>query len=165
MSTSKSTIVTDLESGVVLLEKYTRAGRLHREPNDGPALIKRAPTGQILEYSYCLKGQWHREDGPAHATFDASGAILEEAYSRDGYLHRDPKEGPAFTSRNVHGVVLHEHYIFHMEYYRDPADGPNFIRRDDSGILIEERYSKPGDQLPGRPQRRRRTRKLTLPEP
>lgn len=141
-----------METGVVVQEAYRLDGRLHRDPNEGPAYVYRDPeTGVVCEERYCWHGRLHREGGPAKVSYGGGGTVmLDEMYYRHGLLHRDPKLGPAYFERNDDGVAFMEVYYFNGSQYRDPADGPHLIARYDDGRIEAEEYSEPGQTPPPR---------------
>ena len=78
--------ITDLDTGVVVTEKYRLNGRLHRDPKEGPALVERDASN-------------------SHRTI--------EQYRWHGHLHRDPKEGPALTGwEKETGEIYWQEYRF-----------------------------------------------------
>lgn len=139
---------TNLDTGIVISERYLLGKRLHRDPSEGPAAVDRFDDGALHWFEYCVNGKPHREDGPSRVVYFANGLVREEAYSVLGHLHRDPMEGPACVRRNEQGVVTSEFYIFNREFYRDPAVGPHTIVRRDDGTVEREEYSKPGAKRP-----------------
>jgi hypothetical protein len=62
---------------------------------DGPAITRYHPNGQIAEDEHRRYGVRHRENGPAWRSFSPDGYPQWEAYYRDGRLHRD--DGPAYV--------------------------------------------------------------------
>ena len=149
----------DLQTGVVVVEEYRLNGKLHREPNEGPAYVYRNPEdGLIGQERYYWHGRLHRSDGPARVAYDITSTImLEENYYHHGLLHRDPKQGAAFIERNGDGVVVTENYFVNGFLYRDPADGPRHISRRDDGSVARQEFSELDEMPPcARPPRKRK---------
>jgi hypothetical protein len=149
----------DLDSGILIEEAYRLDGKLHRDPNEGPAYIRRSSEGTgVVEERYCWHGRLHRENGPAYVLYSTDRTVLiDEHYHRHGLLHRDPKEGPAWIER-VGSLVVVEEYCFNGQRYRDPADGPCYIGRSHTdGTIDSEEFSEPGAVLPRRDARRTRS--------
>ena len=142
--------VTSLNTGAIIEERYVFDGVLHREPREGPALVKRAEDGTTVFIGYYLDGRQHREDGPSRTEYWPDGSISSQIYSFFGKFHRDPDEGPAVVARIEQGggVVL-EKYCVYGKLFRDAAAGPCFIRRNPDGSVDEERYSPPDAKRPG----------------
>lgn len=108
---------TNLDTGAVILEKYVLAGRLHRDPFEGPALIERHDDGRLRQVEYHFNGRLHREDGPARVRYGSDGAVVHELYCLFGKVHRDPTEGPAYIARRDDGGV-------ESEIYSSPDEAP-----------------------------------------
>jgi hypothetical protein len=146
----------DLHSGILVLETYRLDGKLHREPKDGPAYIRRSDEGfGIIEERYYWRGKLHRENGPAYILYADNQLILEEEYyHRHGVISRDPKEGPAWVEY-FDGVKVNEEYVLNGVRYRDPADGPCYISRSFDGTVHLQEFSKPGAVRPTRHPSRR----------
>lgn len=150
----------DLETGVIVTEIYRKGYVRHRDPEEGPAEIRRdAATGVVVYEEYRRGGQLHREDGPAIVARNAStGIVVREGYYRHGLLHREPKEGPAEKIWDDTGriVVAEMYYLYHAPY-RDPADGPRCIRRNEkTGAIKSQQYDRPGVTRPEDPRAWRR---------
>lgn len=154
----------NLSNGVVVSEKYSRGGHLHRDPAEGPASISRhEETGNVTWEYFKVNGRFHREDGPAEISRNAEGNPVTETYWFDNTIHRDPKEGPAIIEHRYElGYdggrelgVLETYMVFGVEY-RDPADGPCWIARDDSGKVTAEEFSPAHQAPPSDPRRSRR---------
>jgi hypothetical protein len=74
--------------------KYFVRGQLHRDGEDGPAVIVfDNETGVIVEEQYRRDGKRHRQGGPAYIRRDETGKVLLGARRLDGELHRDHRKG------------------------------------------------------------------------
>ena len=138
----------NLDTGTVIVEKYTVGGKLHRDPAEGPALVERFDDGALRAVSYCLNGKDHREDGPAYVEYAANGMLVQEVYALGGKWHRDSAVGPAYISRYENGVVSSERYCMFGDDYRDPASGPYYISRKEDGTVEHEQYAERGRRPP-----------------
>jgi hypothetical protein len=144
----------DLETGVVLEEIYRLGGKLHRNPAEGPALIRRhAKTGLVAWESYHEHGALHRIDGPAEVEYFIDGQVGNETWFYRDSLHRDPKDGPAHVERWHNGVavvpILTEYRVYGHPF-RDPNDGPYRIERDADGRIEEELFAETPDMAAAR---------------
>jgi hypothetical protein len=139
---------TNLDTGVVIVEKWIVAERLHRNPAEGPALIERFDNGTIREVGYYMGGKLHREDGPASVRYAANGLVVDETYAMGGMWHRDAVIGPAYIMRYENGVVCAERYCMYGDDYRDPAQGPYYTSRKEDGTIEEQKFSEPHRRQP-----------------
>ena len=157
----------DLDTGVVLLELHRLDQRLHRDPKEGPACVRREPgTGIVVEERYYWHGRLHRDGQPAVITYNQKSVPIVEMYYRHGLMHRDPKEGPARIERNRTGsLILIESYCLYDKLYRDPADGPNQIERREDGSVDCVSYSAPDDVRPTRSSARQRSGSAVAAKP
>jgi hypothetical protein len=158
----------DQDTGVVFLETHRVNGRLHRNPAEGPAYVRRE-DGSIIE-RYYWKGRLHREDGPAAIVSDEKTGVKEtEYYYRHGQFHRDPAEGAAVIIRDPeNGVIITEVYSLFNVTFRDPDAGPCHIERERSGEITEELFSTAEEVFAMRRRLGRHTKaslKLTTPSP
>jgi hypothetical protein len=117
------------KTGIVTLEIYYRDNRRHRDPVEGPALVRRsAKTGIATLETYYRDNKRHREpaEGPALVRRSAkTGDVSRAEYWVDGKLHRDPKDGPAVIVSCVKtGEVRRTEYWVDDRLHRDPEDGP-----------------------------------------
>ncbi len=151
---------TNLDTGVVILERYVVADKSHREPQEGPAVIERYDSGELKAVEYWVRGKLHRQDGPCAIHYAVDGSALEEQFRLVGRLHRDSAEGPAWVIRNNRGVALDEHYMLDHKPYRDPTEGPCRVHRDDNGIVTSEEYTPAGAVRPKAPAGFRRPYRL-----
>jgi|ERR1017187_339953 antitoxin component YwqK of YwqJK toxin-antitoxin module len=90
--------------GSILIERYYRNGKLHRE--EGPACVGRDSAGSREEYY--RNGKLHRQDGPAVIACNADGSTSQEAYFRNGVLDR--QDGPVVIVRNADGSLENTYY-------------------------------------------------------
>lgn len=117
-------------------ERHITEGVLHRDPAEGPALIRRAST--FIEYSYYLNGRRHREDGPALIRKNLkTGVTVVEAYFWHGEMHRDPSYGAALIQHWKNGALASLNYCVYGQDYRDPKDGAYYIGIPQSGDRAE----------------------------
>jgi hypothetical protein len=111
-------IQRDPETNVAIREGYFLKGKHHRE--DGPAWVERLPDGQPMVELFYRQNFLHREpaEGPAimrRSEVDPS-FIVEESYYLNGWPHRDPNDGPWRTMRNARtGEIESEDYLTHEE--------------------------------------------------
>jgi hypothetical protein len=122
-------------------------GRLHRNPNEGPAHIIRDKNGIVHEEEYYWYGQHHRDNGPAHLGRAPDGFIYLENWYRYGRMHRDPADGPALQSWTVPGRADVISYYVHDFLFRDPRVGPMTYQVKNDQI-VEPIYAK---EIPPRP--------------
>ncbi len=117
-------------------ERHIVKGELHRDPAEGPALIRRGSA--FIEYSYYLNGRRHREDGPAliRKNLDTN-VTAAEAYFWHGEIHRDPRHGAALIQRWKNGALAALTYFIYGQGYRDPEDGAYYIGISESGDRAE----------------------------
>lgn len=99
------------KTGVVTLEIYYKDNKRHRDPAEGPALVRRsARTGNVRCAEYWVDGKLHRDpkDGPARRGIPANNRrILEEVYMFNGKLHRPIEDGPAWAETLLRtGIVF-----------------------------------------------------------
>ena len=149
-----STRKTDLDTGIVVQEKYWRSGKLHRDPTEGPALIQRNPkTGICVAEEYWVDGRRHRLDGPALIWRNGrTGKLTAEHYSVHGHLHREG--GPAFIQYDERTGEL-----YHIAYFIEGTpnrydDGPvaTYWKGHDPTVVSE--YDWSGGKYVQRPERR-----------
>jgi hypothetical protein len=137
----------DLETGITVEEMHLLDGRLHRHPNEGPALIRCDPTTNVVtveEYHY--NGAPHRLNGPAVLHRDGlTGNILAEKYYVNGVLHR---EGGFALSEIRDGSVGPQEvcsYYLQGKLHRPAAEGPAHVSRHRrSGVVTDEEYWEHG---------------------
>jgi antitoxin component YwqK of YwqJK toxin-antitoxin module len=113
---------------------------LHRL--DGPAYIYYYENGVILEKSYFINGENHRDNGgPAQINHFESGELQYEAYLIKGMRHR--LDGPAEIMYYKSREIRYEHYyiddllLFEFENYRNNTGKlfryiekyPNYIKQ------------------------------------
>jgi len=110
--------------------------QLHRDPKDGPALYRKGPQREYVEY--CVDGETHRDhrDGPAiiEIRLDGDGGRLEEFWEH-GKRHRPASEGPAVRDTDRDGNCLVEFYADGGKCHRDPAQGPAWAGWKTAGTL------------------------------
>ena len=127
--------IQDSSTGVFTFEQYLKNGELHRDPNEGPARVRRTSQGTGIVIAHFWKGKLHSPDyGPAITEFNV-GDIMprKKGWFRHGFLHST--RGPAVWSlfKNNDGganVGLTDAYFVHGYNYRDPEQGPKLIHRD-----------------------------------
>ncbi|MCP3381250.1 hypothetical protein NLM31_12960 [Bradyrhizobium sp. CCGUVB4N] len=126
--------IQDSQTGEFTFEQYLKGGVLHRDPNVGPALVRRTPKGTGILKAYYWEGRLHSPDhGPAIIEWN-EGDIMpcKKGWFRHGYLHSTG--GPAVWSLNkdhdAGPFALTDAYFVHGYNYRDPAQGPKLIHRD-----------------------------------
>lgn len=138
---------TDLETGVAVSEAYRLNGRLHRDPNEGPAFIVRNPaTGLLVKQRYYWHGRLHRPNGPARRAYDENGMLLYEQYYCHGVMNRDPGQGPAWIERQVDGSLT-GYYVVNDKLLREaPASPSDLTPFVNSGA--EHDADSRGDQIP-----------------
>src|ERR1700674_3153325 len=137
----------DLESGITVEEKHLLDGRLHRDPNEGPALIRCDPTTSIViveEYHY--EGRRHRLNGPALLHRDClTGNILAEKYYVNGVPHREGGFALSEIREGVSGEQEVCGYYLNGKLHRPAAEGPAHLSRHRrSGIVTDEEYWEHG---------------------
>ena len=97
----------DPETGDIVQQHYVRHGKLHRL--DGPAEWACSTAGISTVEVYWLRGRMHRNptEGPAEIRRDGkTGVPYIEAYYVDGNLCRDPTDGPSYIERDPRtGIV------------------------------------------------------------
>lgn len=94
------------------------AGLAHRD--DGPALIRYYPGGNLQMAQWLVHGQNHRDDGPSYISYYEDGQTSAREYSKRNVRHRE--DGPAFTAWSESGVVIIETWdlygvTVHKEYF------------------------------------------------
>jgi hypothetical protein len=121
-------------------------GRLHREEEDGPAVIAcNIETGVIVDEQYWRHGKRHREGGPARIRRDETGKVIFEGWYRDGQLHRDHNEGPALVDEAFDGLGIHcEEYHENGKWHRPSEIGPAILNTDPAGEVLREFYVEHG---------------------
>ena len=79
----------NINSGVVMLERYIYENQIHR--TRGPAFTYRnSRSGQVLHELFYKRGTLHRLKGPASIEYDqSSGSVISTSYYKNGLLHRD----------------------------------------------------------------------------
>lgn len=116
------------KTGVVTYEIYRRNNKRHRDPTEGPAVIRRNPkTGDVRCVEYWVDGKLHRDpkDGPAVlVTSVKTGVVRQMEYWVNGQLHRNPKDGPAVVARFESGELRTTQYWVNDRLHRDPNEGP-----------------------------------------
>jgi hypothetical protein len=127
---------------VIVEERHLLRNRLHRDPTEGPALIKRDRNSAmvVLEW-YAVRGERHRVGGPAIVRRDpTSGVVCVEAYCERGRVHR--LDGPAERRWHIEtGELLGESYWRRGRLHRDPAEGPAVTRyRPGTRSPTDEKY-------------------------
>ena len=130
----------DADTGLIIEECHRLNGRLHRDPNEGPAVIKRDVNGVRVE-QYFWQGKLHRTDGPAVVERDTEGRLEQLAWFHQGRHHRD--DGPALMIYERGGMFHSHSWYRHGENHRDPNDGPAHIAFSD-GVLDEVTYTCEG---------------------
>lgn len=138
----------DLDTGVTVEEIYWQNHKKHREPSEGPAVVKRnAETGAVRLEEYWLDGQLHRENGPATIMWTPEGTLSAEQYFWHGIQHREPGEGPAlvtYYSTSARGEI----YMRHGKKHRDPKDGPAVISHNpETGAISRQEYWYEGKKV------------------
>ncbi|MCC8978899.1 hypothetical protein [Bradyrhizobium acaciae] len=126
-------------AGRVTLEGWLRDGLMHRDEQDGPALVERdSETGVFVLEFYYQHGELHRRKGPSRIERDrTTGIVSMEEYHLEGRLHREEDQGPAYFLRDTEaGVVLLECYYRDGEMHR--LSGPASISRGATGQIIGE---------------------------
>jgi hypothetical protein len=108
---------------------YHRGVRLHRDEQDGPALVITNADGKIIDEEYWRDGCLHRTDGPAKTVTDPVTGITQQSWMRDDRLTR--ADAPAYIERTASGRVLTEMWFIDGVFCR--ADGPAGIWRDNDG--------------------------------
>lgn len=132
-------------TGVVVEETYRVNGNEHRNPEEGPAYIRRDfQTGKVIVEEYIVDNQHDRagKDLPSSLHYDEQGRAKEVRYFALGKLHRDPALGPARICYNSKtGAVTRELYMVRDQKHRDPADGPAMrLWSRVTGKLLAELY-------------------------
>lgn len=133
---------TDLETGVVVEERYTWDWETHRDSKEGPALIERDPeTGHITCEMYYEYNQRHRDGGPAFISYSyTDGSVMRQQWYRRGHLHR--ADGPACIGVNEQDEHEEKYYRY-GKLYRDSAEGPCWVCKDKQGNITYEKFSEP----------------------
>jgi hypothetical protein len=154
----------NLDSGVIVKEAYWLDGKLHRRPNEGPAVVTRDVsfdyTVMVTCEEYREHGRLHREDGPAQIVRDRkTRTVTLEEYRVKGRLHRNSVQGPALLIRDAKtSIAVREHYVEIGKFHRDPFDGPAIIERNGkTGAVWKEEYWQHGAKL-AEPERSASTR-------
>ena len=80
----------DQLSGVVVFERWSQGGTVHRE--QAPAVIHRdVRTGTILDEKWYRNGNLHREDGPAEILRKPDGHVYYSAWFKNGEKVPSPR--------------------------------------------------------------------------
>jgi hypothetical protein len=133
------------KSGIVE-RRYVDRGLLHRDERDGPAVVVTDTiTGVILREEYYRNGSPHREQGPAFVTRHPDGSPFSESWCRDGEANRE--DGPAITFWWTDGSPRSEAWFFRDRLLRAATDGPAYRRWNEQGELVQEEYWVNGEMV------------------
>ena len=112
-------------------------------------IVKRWPSGQILEERWVINGQLHRVGGPAYTCYAEDGTKVHELWVRHGRIDRT--DGPAIIHYNENGNANFEdwwiggehtpHHMWLERVRKDPRVGVESerLRREwtqHQGIII-----------------------------
>lgn len=118
---------------VLRIEYFDKAGRLHRDPEDGPAQIIYGKTELPKTVRFYWRGFKHNDlNRPSVITYAPWGQVVSETWYSYGLRHRDPKVGPAHRQYSHEGL---EEVIYWVHGYlaRDPREGPFWSDYDQRG--------------------------------
>jgi hypothetical protein len=88
--TYEVTIRHDVETNVVVSERWEKEGLAHRE--HGPALISRDPiTGVIIDEKWFKNNELHRDHGPADILRKPDGRVYYSAWYQHGEKVPSPR--------------------------------------------------------------------------
>ncbi len=119
---------------------WCRNGKLHRDPNLGPAVTTLGPDFELTEYY--VDGVLHRPRDQGPAVIEKRSDASFEVYYRDGVVHRPASEGPAeiidMGPANGAWIAYRECGTMH----RPAGDGPAYVftgpRRATCGDILPE---------------------------
>lgn len=123
--------------------EWKRGDTLHRE--DGPAVIRYAENGAVLEELWYVKGELHREDGPAVISRNESGTQERLEWFVAGKRHR--LDGPAFVVRDMTnaGTKYEERWYVNGYLHREGSAAVQvYTLRNDKKVMVAREWWQGG---------------------
>jgi hypothetical protein len=121
-------------------EEWWRAGKRHRDAEDGPAVVSVDNDYSIIRYQEC--DQLHREDGPAVVEINGDSGQTSKTWYRRG--KHNCENGPAFIRTFADGARTEKYYDVVGRTHRVGA--PAVIHYRPDGTVICSHWFRRGHE-------------------